>query len=151
MVQLLIRRPQPEGHDSVRALVQTVVNGVYGGIWAPPPLPIDEEYWHLSWIAVLDAKIVGVVLTGEEWLDDLWVFRENRGYGVGHPLLEQGEAEIIARGHPILRLRVVKSNTAAIEFYHRHGWRIAREFRHEKLPISTVEMFKSVRLPADSF
>ena len=86
-----------------------------------------------------------MVLTGEEWLDDLWVLREHRGYGVGHRLLEQGEAEIIARGHPTLRLRVVKSNTAAIEFNHRHGWQIAREFLHEKFPITTVEMFKSVR------
>jgi ribosomal protein S18 acetylase RimI-like enzyme len=145
MTQVLIRRPQPEEHYSVRALVETVVDEVYGGIWASPPLPIDEQHRHLSWIAVLDAKIVGVVLTSEEWLDDLWVLRENRRCGVGHRLLEQGEAEIIARGHPILRLRVVKSNIAAIEFYHRHGWRIAREFRHEKFPITTVEMAKSVR------
>ena len=79
MMEVLIRRPQPEEHDSVRALVQTVVDEVYGGIWAPSPLPIDEERWHLSWIAVLDTEIVGVVLTGEEWLDDLWVLRENRG------------------------------------------------------------------------
>jgi ribosomal protein S18 acetylase RimI-like enzyme len=145
MMQVLIRRPQPEEHDSIRALVETVVEEVYGGIWVPSPLPADEDRWHFSWIAVLDAKIVGVVLTGEEWLDDLWVLRENRGHGVGHRLLEQGEAEIVARGHPTMRLRVVKSNTAAIEFYHRHGWRIAREFPHEKFPITTVEMFKPVR------
>ena len=145
MMEALIRRPLPEEHDSVRALVQSVVDEVYGGIWVPSPLPIDEERWHLSWIAVLDTKIVGVVLTGDEWLDDLWVLRENRGYGVGHRLLEQGEAEIIARGHQTLRLRVVQSNAAAIKFYHRHGWRIAREFPHEKFPIMTVEMFKSVR------
>jgi len=144
-MEVLIRRPQPEEHDSVRALVQTVVDEVYGGIWAPSPLPNDEQRWHLSWIAVLDTKIVGVVLTGEEWLDDLWVLRENRGYGVGYRLLEQGENEIIARGHQTLRLRVVQSNAAAIKFYHRHGWRIAREFPHEKFPIMTVEMFKSVR------
>ena len=144
-MEVLIRRPRLEEHGSVRALVPTVVDEVYDGIWAPSPLPIDEERWHLSWIAVLDTKIVGVVLTGEEWLDDLWVLRENRGYGVGHRLLKQGEAEIIARGHPTLRLRVVQSNTAAIRFYHRHGWRIAREFPNEKFPIMTVEMFKSVR------
>ena len=144
-MQVHIRRPQPEECDSVRALVQAVVDDVYGVIWAPEPLPTDEERWHLSWIAVLDAKIIGMVLTGEEWLDDLWVLREYRGHGVGHRLLEQGEAEIIARGHPILRLRVVKSNTAAIEFYQRHGWRIAREFPNKKFPITTAEMFKSVR------
>ena len=41
----------------------------------------------------MDGRIVGVVLTGEEWLDDLWVLRGNRGYGVGHRLLDQGEGE----------------------------------------------------------
>jgi ribosomal protein S18 acetylase RimI-like enzyme len=142
---MLIQRPEPEELDAIRALVQTVVDEVYGGIWAPSPLPIDEERWHLSWVAVVDTKIIGVLLTGEEWLDDLWVLHGNRGRGVGHRLLERGEAEIVARGHQTLRLRVVQSNTAAIKFYLRHGWRIAREFPHEKFSIITVEMFKSVR------
>jgi ribosomal protein S18 acetylase RimI-like enzyme len=93
----------------------------------------------------LDTKIVGMVLTSGEWLDDLWVLRENRGHGVGHRLLSQGEAEIAARGHRTLRLRVVQSNVVAIAFYHKHGWRIAREFPHEKFPVMMLEMFKSVR------
>jgi GNAT superfamily N-acetyltransferase len=145
MIPVLIRRPQPQELDSVRALVQTVVDETYGGLWVPSPLPIDEENWHLSWIAELDTKIIGVVLTGREWLDDLWVLRGSRGCGVGHRLLAQGEAEIVARGHRTLRLRVVQSNAAAIRFYQQHGWRIAREFPHEKFPVITVEMFKSFR------
>ena len=145
MTQVFIRRPQPHEFNSVRTLVQTVVYEVYGGLWAPSPLPIDDEGWDLSWIAVVDATIVGVVRTSGEWLDDLWVLRETRGRGVGLRLLAQGEAEIVARGHETLRLRVVQSNAAAIEFYHRHGWRIARAFPHEKFPITTLEMFKSVR------
>jgi hypothetical protein len=67
----LIRRPQPDEHDSVRALVQTVVDEIYGGLWAPPPLPVEQESWHLSWVAVVDTKIVGMVLTQEEWISDL--------------------------------------------------------------------------------
>jgi len=128
----------------VRAVVQEVVDEVYGGLWAPPPLPIEQNGWDLSWIAVLDAKIVGVALTGGEWLDDLWVLRESRGSGVGRRLLAQAEAEIIARGHNTLRLRVVQSNAAAITFYRHHGWQIARAFAHEKYPITMLEMFKSV-------
>jgi ribosomal protein S18 acetylase RimI-like enzyme len=117
----------------------------YGGLWAPPPLPIGEMNWNLSWIAVLNTKIVGMVLTGGEWLDDLWVLRESRGCGVGQRLLAHGEAEIVARGHRILRLRVVQSNATAIRFYHRHSWQIAREFRHGKSSVMMLEMFKSVR------
>ena len=60
MIEVVIRRPQPHEHDSVRAVVQTVVDEIYGGLWAPPPLPVDEEDWGLSWIAVVDAKIVGM-------------------------------------------------------------------------------------------
>ena len=141
---MLIRRPQPEEHDFVRALVQTVVDEIYGGLWAPPPLPVDEENWHFSWVAVRDAKIIGVVRTSGEWLDDLWVLRESRGYGAGRRLLAQGEDEIIARGYETLHLRVVQSNTAAIEFYRRHGWRTARAFPHERFPITMLEMFKPI-------
>jgi len=97
MIQVIIRRPQPQEHDSVRAVVQTVVDEIYGGLWAPPPLPVDEESWNLSWIAVLDTKIIGMVLTGGEWLSDLWVLRESRGCGVGQSPLAQGEAEMVAR------------------------------------------------------
>jgi len=145
MIDVLIRRPQPEEHDSVRAVVQTVADEIYGGLWAPPPLPVDEENWHSSWVAVRDAKIIGVVRTSGEWLDDLWVLRESRGYGVGQRLLAQGEAEIIARGYETLHLRVVQSNATAIEFYRRHGWRIARAFPHERFPITMLEMFKPIR------
>jgi ribosomal protein S18 acetylase RimI-like enzyme len=126
-------------------VIQTVVAEIYGGIWAPPPLPVEEENWHSFWVAVRDAKIAGVVRTSGEWLDDLWVLRESRGCGIGQRLLAQGEAEITARGYKTLHLRVVRSNAAAIEFYLHHDWRIAREFRHERLPITMLEMSKSIR------
>lgn len=113
MTDVLIRRSQAEESDSVRAVVQTVLDDVYGGLWAPAPLPVDEENWHSSWVAVLNTKIIGVVRTSEEWLDDLWVLRENRGCGIGQRLLAQGEAEIMARGCETLRLRVVQSNAPA--------------------------------------
>jgi ribosomal protein S18 acetylase RimI-like enzyme len=145
MRQVLIRRPQPEEHDVVRALVQTVVDETYGGLWAPPPLPIDEENWLASWVAVQESNIVGVVRTSGEWLDDLWVLREKRRHGIGQRLLAQGEAEIVARGCETMQLRVVQSNASAIEFYRRHGWRSAREFPHERFPIMMLEMSKPAR------
>jgi ribosomal protein S18 acetylase RimI-like enzyme len=110
MLDVLIRRPQAEEHDSVRAVVQTVVDEIYGGLWALPPLPVDEETWHSSWVTVRDAKIIGVVRTSGEWMDDLWVLRESRGYRVGQRLLARGEAEIVARGYETLHLRVAQSS-----------------------------------------
>jgi ribosomal protein S18 acetylase RimI-like enzyme len=144
MIDILIRRPQLEEHDSVRAVVQSVVDEIYGGLWAPPPLPVDEEGWHSSWVAVRNAKIIGVVRTTGEWLDDLWVLPENRGCGIGRSLLAQGEAEIITRGYEILHLRVVESNAAAIAFYRSHNWQIARAFPHERFPVTMLEMLKPI-------
>jgi GNAT superfamily N-acetyltransferase len=88
-------------------VIQTVLDEIYGGLWAPPPLPVDEESWHSFWVAVRAAKIIGVVRTSGEWLDDLWVIRENRGCGVGQRLLAVGEAEIIARGYETLKSSLV--------------------------------------------
>jgi ribosomal protein S18 acetylase RimI-like enzyme len=97
----------------------------------------------LGWVAVADKKIVGVVLTRQEWISDLWVVQESRRQGVGDSLLTHGEAEIAGRGHRTFRLRVVKSNARAVQFYLRRGWEIAREFQHEKFNHAMLEMVKS--------
>jgi len=146
MVEALIRRPNVDEYDLVRALVQTVVDEIYGGLWAQPPLAVDDEGWDLSWVAVVDTKIAGMVLTHEEWINDLWVLRESRGCGVGEKLLRRGEAEIAGRGRRTFRLRVVKSYAAAIGFYRRHGWQADREFPHEIFPVAMLEMVKPAPL-----
>ncbi|MDP8979103.1 MAG: GNAT family N-acetyltransferase [Acidobacteriota bacterium] len=115
----------------------------YGGLWAPPPIPIDEEDWSLAWVAIVNDQIAGIALTHDEWISDLWVLSESRGRGIGRQLLMKAEAEIIDRGHRTLRLRVIKSNTSAIRFYHRQGWQSARGFPHEKFPVTIIEMVKS--------
>jgi ribosomal protein S18 acetylase RimI-like enzyme len=143
MMEVQIRSPKADELDSVRAVAPTVVDEIYGGLWAAPPLPIDEEDWSLAFIAVVDARVVGVVLTHDEWISDLWVLRESRGQGVGQKLLAKGESEISGSGFGTLRLRVVGSNLAAISFYLRNGWQVNREFPHEKLPVTMFEMTKT--------
>lgn len=143
MADALIRRPRVGEQDVVRSLVQTVVDETYGRLWAPPPLPIDEEDWTLAWVAAVDSPIVGMILTSDEWVSDLWVLREYRGHGIGKRLLAQGETEIAGRGRGTFRLRVVKLNTRAVNFYLRQGWRVEREFPNERLPVTMLEMTKS--------
>jgi ribosomal protein S18 acetylase RimI-like enzyme len=146
MLPEFIRRADPDEQNAVQALVQTVVDEIYGGLWAPPPLPVDQENWSRSWVAVVGNGIVGVVLTDGPWLSDLWVLREYRGRGIGHQLLAKGEAEMLERGHRVFRLRVAKRNSSAINFYHQRDWRVAREFPHEKFPLTMLEMAKTISL-----
>jgi GNAT superfamily N-acetyltransferase len=144
--EVLMRRPQPSEYGAVRALIATVANETFKDLFAPNPVPLkfEDEDWPLAWVAVSDEKIVGVIMTNQEWVSDLWVFREHRRQGVGSRLLAQGEAEIAARGHQTGRLRVVRWNAVAAQFYLSHGWQIAREFAHEKYQHAMLEMAKSL-------
>ena len=146
----IVRRPQPGEYGSVQALIEAVANETFKDLFAPNPVPLkfEDEDWPLAWVAVSDEKIVGVILTNKEWVSDLWVLREHRKQGIGSKLLAQAEIEIAARGHRTCRLRVVRSNAVAVEFYLNHGWQIAREFAHEKYRHPMLELAKS--LPGSS-
>jgi len=144
--EVVIRRPQPSEYNSVRVLIETVANETFKDLFAPNPVPLkfEDEDWPLAWVAAADEQIVGVIITNQEWVSDLWVFREHRGRGVGSRLLSQGEAQIAARGHQTCRLRVVRSNTVAVQFYLGQGWQIAREFAHEKYRHAMLEMARAL-------
>jgi ribosomal protein S18 acetylase RimI-like enzyme len=124
MTELLIRKPKTDELDSVRIVVRTVVDETYEGLSASSPLLVDEEDRSLALVAVVDNCIVGMVLTHQEWVSDLWELRESRGRGIGRRLLAMGEAEIAGRGYEVFRLRVVKSNASAVNFYLRNGWKV---------------------------
>jgi GNAT superfamily N-acetyltransferase len=143
MAALMVRRALADEVGLIQALVQQVVDETYGGLWADPPLPIDNEDWSHGWVATVDGGIAGVVLTEAEWIGDLWVLRDFRGIGAGSALLQRGEKEIAGR-HRTARLRVVESNGRAVAFYHRRGWEDARRYPHEALPINMIEMRKTV-------
>jgi ribosomal protein S18 acetylase RimI-like enzyme len=142
MAGIEIRRANPDESDSIQALVQKVADETFAHIFAPLRVPIVGHDWTQAWLAVSDAQIVGVVLTHDEWVGDLWVLRECRRHGIGQRLLAQAASEIAARGHKTLRLRVVKSNNAAVDFYLGQGWQVAREFPHEKFHHAMFEMTK---------
>ena len=129
----------------MQALIEVVANETFSDLFAPNPVPLKfkDEDWPLAWVAVSDARILGVIITSQEWVDDLWVLREYRRQGVGSRLLAQGESEIAARGCQMGRLRVVKANLVAVQFYLCKGWQIVREFAHEKYHHPMLEMAKS--------
>jgi hypothetical protein len=88
--------------------------------------------------------VIGVLLTTNDWIDDLWIMRSQRGHGLGAELLSMGETEIARRGLQIARLRVVKSNLRATSFYLDHGWQIEKELQHEHLPVTMLQLEKTL-------
>jgi GNAT superfamily N-acetyltransferase len=144
-IQAVIRHPQTDEHHEVRELIRTVANETFAELFAPNPVPLklEEDDWSLAWVAVCESKIIGVTLTREDWVSDLWILRENRRSGVGSRLLACAESEIASPGYRTCRLRVVKSNIVAVDFYLGRGWQIVREFSHEKYHHAMLELVKS--------
>jgi len=114
--EIFIRRAKPSENDSVHALVQTIANETFADLFAPSQVPIGEANWLSAWLAVSGEEIVGVTMTREEWVSDLWVRCDSRRSGIGGELLAHAEREIRSRGHDTPHLRVVKLNTRAVEF-----------------------------------
>jgi ribosomal protein S18 acetylase RimI-like enzyme len=149
-----IRRANREDVEILRPFVQMIVDEVHGYLWQIQSSldvrgiiasRIAAEDWSKAWVAFDDRKLVGTVLTHEDWIDDLWVLQGYRGRGIGKALLLRGEEEIIERGYEFLRLRMVQANTRAFAFYQRSGWNTVREFPHETFPfIPMLELQKAV-------
>ena len=139
-----LRHPTETECEAVQALVQSVVDEVYGGLWTSPPVPIGDTDWMPAWIADKDGMIAGVALTGNDTIEDLWVFASMRGAGVGSALLSRCEKEIRTRGYSRARLRVISSNVRAIHFYKAQGWSAEREYPHETFPVMMTDMGKNL-------
>jgi GNAT superfamily N-acetyltransferase len=137
-----IRRPTSAECSDVQALVQTIVDEVYGGLWAQPPLQFGQEDWSDSWIAMGSDRPIGVVLTRGEWVEDLWASAGRNGQGVGNHLLARAENEIANRGIRAARLRVLSLNSNTICFYQRRGWHVCGEQPHERFRVLVTEMKK---------
>jgi ribosomal protein S18 acetylase RimI-like enzyme len=136
---------ETERERIVHALVQAIADETFAYIFAPSQVPVGEPNWISAWLAILGEEIVGVTLTQDEWVSDLWVRSDSRRLGIGARLLAQAEVEIRGRGYKTFRLRVVKSNIQAVHFYESQGWSVLREFLHEKFGHPMFEMNKSDR------
>jgi ribosomal protein S18 acetylase RimI-like enzyme len=141
--EIVIRRVKPTENDAVHAFVQVIADETFAYLFAASQVPIGEANWLSAWLAISGEEILGVTLTHDEWVSDLWIRPDSRRTGIGGKLLAHAESEIRSRGHDVLRLRVVESNTRAVEFYQNRGWRVQREFPHEKFGHTMFEMNKS--------
>ena len=142
--EIVIRRARRDENNAVHALVQAIADETFAYLFHSP-VPLGEPNWMSAWLAISRDEIVGVTMTQDEWVSDLWVRRDSRRLGIGAKLLGRAELEIRGRGFETLRLRVVKSNARAVQFYESHGWSVHREFPHEKFGHPMFEMTKSYR------
>ena len=140
--QIVIRPARPDENRAIHELVQTIADETFAYLFANRQVPIGEPNWFSAWLAISGGEIVGVTMTQDEWVSDLWVRSESRRTRIGAKLLAHAEGEIRSRGHETFRLRVVKSNTRAVQFYESRGWRVHREFPHEKFGHPMLEMIK---------
>ena len=140
---LTIRRATVRELGAVRRLVALAVEEVYGSLF-PAGMPEDRTDWREALVAVFDGKIVGVALTSEDTVDDLWISADHRRRGVGRALLASAESEIQQRDYRLARLRVVADNAAARRFYAAHRWSEAETYPHERWGFPMVNMIKEL-------
>jgi GNAT superfamily N-acetyltransferase len=100
-------------------------------------------------IVALDGEeLVGLVVTKEARLSQLFVDGRQRGKGVGQKLLELAEAKLIAEGATRVTLNCLVGNDAAKRFYERNGWAICKtetkmgQTHKGDVPIEVFEMEK---------
>jgi GNAT superfamily N-acetyltransferase len=139
----IVRRRAPTDLDGIRLLVTQALAECYGHL-IPDVRADPGESWEHAWVVERRGRIIGVMMTAGDWLDDLWIARSARSAGLGGRLLSIAEREIVERGHPLARLRVVAENTNALGFYAHHGWRLDRRYPHERHGFEMVEMVKAV-------
>lgn len=127
--------------------MQAVVNETYAFIWPMGAPAIDETDWSPAWLATDSARIIALMLSDEDCIEDLWVAASYRGQGIGTELLNIGEHEIFERGFAAGRLRVVAGNDVAKNFYKQRGWTFMRQYAHGRLPIEMMDFTKILPSP----
>jgi GNAT superfamily N-acetyltransferase len=140
---LNIRQSNFADNAAINQLVTQIVMECYGHL-LPNFDPNPNADWEHAWVAERNKKLIAVLRTENEWIDDLWVVKSERRSGIGSRLLRIAEQEIADRGNIQARLRLVAENTNALNFYSKSGWQHVRRFPHEKFGFEMIELEKSV-------
>ncbi|MCE3250298.1 MAG: hypothetical protein K0R41_4123 [Geminicoccaceae bacterium] len=138
---VVIRPARESDLAAVERFVSSVAAEVYGHLFQDDP-PRPAGNWALSLLAERDGRMVGVVVTDDDWIEDLWVAADCRDRGIGSRLLAAGERQIAGRGHALAYLRVVAENSGARRFYARHGWSEVERYPHEKWGFAMIDLIK---------
>jgi len=98
--------------------------------WNDPQKDIQRKLkvWPEGFrVAEADGRIVGTIMVGYEghrgWINYLAVSPNCRKRGLGRQLMNEAERLLKARGCPKINLQVRVTNSAAVAFYKRLGFR----------------------------
>jgi GNAT superfamily N-acetyltransferase len=139
----VLRPATTSDRGAIEALVERVAVEVYGHLFPDAP-PRPDGRWAQGVVAEAAGRVVAVMVSDDDWIEDLWVAADWRRRGIGSRLLRAGERQIAARGCKLARLRVIAENHGARCFYARHGWSEAEIYPHERWGFEMVDMVKRV-------
>ena len=141
---MIVRRASPDDRVAVQACVEASLEATYAGLWTSEPLAAGDRDWGDAWVACSSDGVIGVGLSHDDVISDLWVHPAVQGLGAGTALLAALEDEIAHRGFAMARLRCLELNLKSRSFYVSRGWTEVRVYPHETIPLNTVDMTKVV-------
>ena len=135
----------PNDLEQISNIVLEVTREKYGHLISGE-LMVSNDFnsWRRSWVVADNNVVVGVGLSNDDCIDDLWLRSQYRGRKIGSDLLSILESQIKKSGHLQARLRVVAENEAARRFYRRHGWQELKTYPHEKWGFLMVDLQKAL-------
>jgi GNAT superfamily N-acetyltransferase len=155
----LIRAARPDEGDALADIQRRASVVGLAHIFPPEqyPYPIDEirRRWRdalaggRSALVYEDAgEMVGVALTGPEWLDGLYVVPERWGSGIAVELHDEALGVVRAEGFEQCHLWVLEDNRRARRFYERLGWRLNERTRVVPYPPNPLDVSYTIDLKA---
>ena len=139
------RNATAEDVHTIRAFIADIVIEVYGHVINDIPATITkDELLAQSLLVFIGQRLVGVGLTVDDIVDDIWLSAGARGIGIGSEMLGRLEQQIVDRGFQTARLRVLEENNRARRFYENHGWIVGHSYQHERLGVNMVNYSKTL-------
>jgi GNAT superfamily N-acetyltransferase len=154
----LIRPARPDEGDALASIQQRASLAGLGHIFPPDEYPYPLEDVRRRWREALAEKgrsvlvfedqgeLVGVAMTGPEWLDGLYVVPERWGSGVAVELHDAALAVVRAEGFERCHLWVLEDNPRARRFYERLGWRLNERTRVVPYPPNPLDVSYTIEL-----
>ena len=131
----MIRAGRPDEGDALAAIQEQASVAALAHIFPPEQCPYPVEEIRRRWREALaegrsvlvyedEEQLLGVALTGPEWLDGLYVVPERWGSGIAVELHDAALDVVRAAGFEQCHLWVLDDNRRARRFYERLGWRL---------------------------